>query len=101
MIGDVRKHLTAIGTLAVWLLERRDLRRARDPGWRRRVQSASERIQTRFPGIPSDAAHMAAREYEEGRFTPLVWLGIVVGCFSLICGAAMIVVRVIQFFSAK
>jgi len=88
-----------LGVLAVGLLELRDRRRNQTTEWQQRVTHTTEQVRELYPEIPPEHASTVAKAVEESRFTPLVWIGIVLGCASALCGAAMLVVRVLQFFS--
>ena len=89
-----------LGILAVGLLELRDRRRNQTVEWQQRVARTTEQIRELHPEIPPDHAPAVARQVEESRFTPLVWVSIAVAGFSLLCGAAMLIARIIQFFRA-
>jgi hypothetical protein len=90
-----------LGVLAVGLLELRDRRRNQSVEWQQRVARTTEQVRELYPNIPSEHAPKVATAVEESRFTPLVWAGMALGGFSALCGAAMLVVRVIQFFGAQ
>ena len=89
-----------LGVLAVGLLELRDRRRNQTIEWRQRVARTTEQIRALYPEIPPDHSPAVARTVEENRFTPLVWFAIALAGFSLLCGAAMLITRIIQFFRA-
>jgi hypothetical protein len=89
-----------LGILAVGLLELRDRHRAQTAGWQQRVTRTTEQIREFHPEISPAHTPAVAKAVEESRFTPLVWAGIVLGCFCALCGVAMIITRVIQFFRA-
>lgn len=87
-----------MGLLAVGILEWRDRARSRDADWQRRVAHTAAEIQQNYPGVPPPMVRAAAQEHEERHFSPLVWFGMVVGGFSLLCGLGMLIFRVIQYF---
>jgi hypothetical protein len=89
-----------LGVLAVGLLELRDRRRSRTANWQQRISHTTAQVRELYPEIPPEHAPAVAKAVEESRFTPLVWVGIVVGGFSALCGVAMLITRVIQFFRA-
>jgi hypothetical protein len=89
-----------LGILAVGLLELRDRRRNQTVEWQQRVARTTEQIRELHPEIPPEHAPAVARQVEENRLTPLVWICIAVAGFSLLCGAAMLITRIIQFFRA-
>ncbi len=90
-----------MGMLAVGFLEWRDHRRNRDPDWRRRIAVSAGAIQSRIPGIPAETARQVAQKQEEQRLSPLALAGMALGGLCLVCGVAMLVVRVVGFFSGK
>ena len=89
-----------LGVLAVGLLELRDRRRKQTAEWQQRLTRPTEQVRELYPEIPPEHVPTVAKAVEESRFTPLVWVCIALGGASALCGAAMLVVRVIQFFGA-
>ena len=89
-----------LGVLAVGLLELRDRRRNQTAEWQQRVSQTTEQIRELYPEIPPEHAPTVAKAVEESRFTPLVWVCMAFAGFSVLCGAAMLITRVVQFFRA-
>ena len=89
-----------LGVLAVGLLELRDRRRSQTAEWQQRVIHTTAQIRKLYPEIPPEHAPIVAKAVEESRFTPLVWACMALAGFSALCGAAMLITRVIQFFRA-
>ena len=81
----------AMGALAVGILEFRDRRRSRQPQWKQRVEQRKAMLQELFPTMESDHASNAARTIEENRFTPIIWIAMIVGSISLLFGLLSIV----------
>lgn len=92
---------SALGVVAVVLLEFRDHRRSQTTEWQRRVTRTTTDVRELYPHIPAEHAREVAKAVEENRFTPIVWVGMALGGFSLACGAATLIVRVIQFLLAR
>lgn len=89
------------GVLAAALLEWRDRRRKKTAEWKRRVAATASQIRTNRPDLSAAKVQIYAQTHEEQKLTPLVWTLMAIGGFSLLCGAAMLVTRIAEFFSAR
>lgn len=86
------------GVLAVGLLELRDRRRRQSVEWQQRVARTSGELREHHPEIPDKHALQVATAVEESRFTPLAWVGMVLGGLCVACSVAMLIARIIQSF---
>ena len=90
-----------IGLVAVGLLERRDQQRDKSVDWKNQVKNTADKIQAQYSELPAAAIQVIAKDREEQRFTPVVLVGFAVGVVSILSGAVMFAIRVVQFFSVK
>jgi len=87
----------SIGVVATCLLEFRDHERRQSPEWQERLAKKADEIRRADPGLGTAQANTAAKEHEEQRPGLFFWTGMILGGFCLLCGAGMLLSKLVQF----
>lgn len=85
-----------IGGIASLILEFRDRRREASPEWQQKVNKTEHEIQQMNPNVPPVVVRSVAVSKEQQRFTPLVWIGVVVGALSAGCGILAFILKIVS-----
>lgn len=85
-----------IGLIAACVLEVRDHERRQSPEWQERLAKTADKIRVAHPDLKTAETTEAAKELEEQRPGLLFWTGMILGGFCLLCGAGMLIYKLVQ-----
>ena len=89
-----------IGGAAALLLKLRDRRRAKHPEWKLRIDRVAHKLEQEHPGLSAAAAKETASVQEQRRFTPLVWVGIVLGSIFALSAVLALARKIVAVLSS-
>jgi hypothetical protein len=92
--------VTLIGGAAALLLKLRDRRRAKDSECKLRIDRAAHKFEQEHPGLSAAEAKETALLQEQRRFTPLVWVGIVIGSICALSAVLALARKIVAALSS-